>query len=283
MQIIKTKSELRSLISDYKHKGWSIGFVPTMGYLHEGHGSLIRLAKNECDIVIVSIFINPLQFGANEDLDKYPQDIPADTALCQKNNVDILYIPEAQDILGANMQPLTYVNITELDQNLCGTKRHGHFRGVCTIVAKLFNIVAPDRAYFGKKDIQQLRIIEQMVTDLDFPVQIIGGETFRGSDGLALSSRNAYLSDEEHRKAVIVPQALNLIRELIGCGIINSNELIKRGQEFITRANITNAKLDYLEIVDNKSLQKVSEVKQGVIIAIALYIGKTRLIDNIII
>lgn len=283
MQIIKTKSELRTLIAFYKQQGKSIGLVPTMGYLHAGHESLMQSARKECDIVVVSIFINPLQFGANEDLDKYPQDIPADTSLCQQNNVDILYLPAASDIIGYGMQPLTYVNISKLDQNLCGAKRPGHFRGVCTIVAKLFNLITPDKAYFGKKDIQQLRIIEHMVADLDFPVQIIGVETYRNSDGLALSSRNSYLTEEELKKAVIVPQTLHFILGLINSGISDSDTLVKRGKEFIEKASITNAKLDYLEIVDNQSLQKVSKISQSGIIAIALFIGKTRLIDNIIV
>lgn len=281
MQIIRTKSDLRTLICTYKNQGKVIGFVPTMGYLHAGHASLMQLARGGNDVVIVSIFINPLQFGANEDLDKYPRNIRGDTELCQKNNVDILYLPESYDILGTNLHLLSYVNITLLDQNLCGAKRPGHFKGVCTIISKLFNLITPDKAYFGRKDIQQLRIIERMAADLDFPVQIIGGETSRDKDGLAFSSRNAYLSDEERKMAIIVPETLEFIRNLIDSGISSSEALIAQGQQFISNANISNAKLDYLEIVDDILLQKVTEIKQNIIVAIALYIGKTRLIDNI--
>ena len=161
MQVIKTKNDLRLMISKYKQQGKTIGFVPTMGYLHAGHASLIQLARANNEIVVVSIFVNPLQFGANEDLDNYPSNIQNDTILCRANNVDILYLPEVIAMLGTNSQLLTYVNITLLDQNLCGDKRPGHFQGVCTIVSKLFNLVSPNRAYFGKKDIQQLRIIQQ--------------------------------------------------------------------------------------------------------------------------
>lgn len=281
MQIIRTKSDLRTLICTYKNQGKVIGFVPTMGYLHAGHASLMQLARGGNDVVVVSIFINPLQFGANEDLDKYPRNIRGDTELCQKNNVDILYLPESYDILGTNLHLLSYVNITLLDQNLCGAKRPGHFKGVCTIISKLFNLITPDKAYFGRKDIQQLRIIERMAADLDFPVQIIGGETSRDKDGLAFSSRNAYLSDEERKMAIIVPETLEFIRNLIDLGISSSEALIAQGQQFISNANISNAKLDYLEIVDDILLQKVTEIKQNIIVAIALYIGKTRLIDNI--
>lgn len=283
MQTIKTKNELRSLITSYKRQGKTIGLVTTMGYLHTGHASLMQLARAGCDIVVVSIFVNPLQFGPNDDLDKYPRNIEGDTVLCEKNKVDILYLPEAVDILGADLQPLTYVNIVQLDQNLCGAKRPGHFKGVCTILTKLFNLVAPDKVYFGKKDIQQLRIVEQMVADLDFPIQVIGGDTYRDKDGLALSSRNSYLSPEERKNAVIVPKTLELIKQLADSGITNTAELIKQAQLFIEKANIPQAKLDYLEIVDARSLQKVSETTEPVIAAIALYIGKTRLIDNIII
>lgn len=283
MQTVKTKEELRSLISTYKHQGKIIGLVATMGYLHTGHTSLMQLAHTQCDVVVVSIFVNPLQFGVNDDLDKYPQDILGDTALCQENKVDILYIPAAQDILGANLQPRAYVNITQLDTNLCGKARPGHFKGVCTIVSKLFNLVTPDRAYFGKKDIQQLRIIEQMVADLDFPLQIVGGDTYRDKDGLALSSRNSYLTDEERQIAVIVPKTLELIRQLINSGIMDTTKLIKQAETSIQQANIPQAKLDYIEIVDDRLLQKVDKITGPVIIAIALFIGKTRLIDNIII
>jgi len=283
MQTIKTKKELRALITSYKRQGKVIGLVTTMGYLHSGHASLMQLARAECDIVVVSIFVNPLQFGPNDDLAKYPRDIEGDTALCEKNKVDILYLPEAVDILGAELQPLTYVNITKLDLNLCGASRPGHFKGVCTILCKLFNLVAPDKVYYGKKDIQQLRIVERMVSDLDFPIQVIGGDTYRNDDDLALSSRNSYLSPEERKMAVIVPKTLELIKSLADSGVTNVAELIKQAKLFIEQANIPQTKLDYIEIVDDMLLQKVTEIKQPVIVAIALYIGKTRLIDNIII
>lgn len=281
MHIIKTRHELRLLVDSYKRQDQIIGLVPTMGSLHLGHASLIQLARAQCSVVVVSIFVNPLQFAANEDLDKYPRDIPADIALCQEHGVDILYLPETQDIL--EDKPLSYVNISLLDQNLCGAKRPGHFKGICTIVCKLFNLVSPHKAYFGKKDIQQLRIIERMVHDLDFRVQIVGGETCRNSDGLALSSRNRYLSTKQIKTATIIAKTLKLIVQLINSGIIDSVVLIKQACQFIRQANNPEIKVDYIEIVDGQLLQAVATLKHSVIIAIALYIGSTRLIDNVII
>jgi pantoate--beta-alanine ligase len=282
MKIINNIKELRQKLIKYKVNNQKIGFVPTMGYLHKGHASLITLAKNDDNIVVVSIFVNPLQFGKNEDLDKYPKDLAMDSKLCEQYGVDILFIPDANEILGNNSNTiLTSVNISTLDQNLCGAMRIGHFNGVCTIVSKLFNIVMPDRAYFGKKDIQQLRIIEKMTNDLNYPIDIIGGEIIRDVDGLALSSRNSYLNHTERTAATIVPNTLQYIITLITKDkIMQTMELITMANHFIKTEPL--AKIDYIEIVDNTNLQHLETITNNAIIAIAIHIGQTRLIDNFI-
>ncbi len=275
MLAINKIDNLRHEIIKHKLAGKIIGLVPTMGYLHKGHLSLINQAKDECDIVVVSIFVNPLQFGKNEDLSSYPRDVECDLALCQEVLTDIVFIPEADEIINGNT--LTYVDMEQLGNYLCGAKRHGHFRGVCTIVTKLFNLVNPDRAYFGMKDIQQLRIIQKMVADLNFPVKVVEVATKRDTDGLALSSRNSYLTSEERQIAVIIPQTLNYIKEQIAGGIITTNNLIDNAIKFISQDQ--RIKVDYIQIVDNM-LQPIERVKSSAIIAIAVFVGKTRLIDN---
>ena len=279
MQIIQHVPNLRNLVAKYKQQNKTIALVPTMGYLHKGHQSLMFKAKQECDIVITSIFVNPLQFGANEDLDKYPRNLDGDIALCKESNIDVLFTPHCSEIY-PDGQSLSYVNISKLDNNLCGASRPGHFKGVCTVISKLFNLTSPDKAYFGRKDIQQLRIIETMVNDLNFPLEIIGCDTIRCDDGLALSSRNSYLSTIEREAAIIVPQLLNYIVSLIKTGQVDVSKLIQSGINFLSECKI--ARLDYLQIVDYSNLELLDTVKDKVIIASAIYIGKTRLIDNII-
>ncbi len=278
MILVKSIKELRTQVELWKNEGKSIGFVPTMGYLHEGHGSLISKAKSQNDKVIVSIFVNPTQFGPNEDLDKYPRDLENDKKVVSSNGGDLIFAPEVKEMYPSEIY--TFVNTSVLDNNLCGIKRPGHFRGVCTVVSKLFNIVKPHRAYFGKKDYQQLAIIRKMVEDLNFDVEIIGCEIIRSDKGLALSSRNSYLTDIEKEESLVLNRTLNMLKEKIKSGITNVNELVKIGEENILTEKST--KVDYLKIVDINTMEDVVEVDRNVLIALAVYINeKLRLIDNI--
>lgn len=278
MIIIKTISNMREFIKMHTNK--IVGFVPTMGYLHLGHISLMKTAKQSSDIVIVSIFVNPLQFGANEDLDKYPSNIISDIDYCTKVGVDVLFLPDTNEIYKNGYPPNSSVSINNLDQHLCGAKRIGHFNGVCTIVSKLFNIITPNKAFFGRKDIQQLRIIEQMVNDLNFAVEIVGCDTVRAPDGLALSSRNSYLSTVEREEALVVSNVLEKIFNLIKDGQDEIKILLNTAHDFLKQ--YPNVRLDYLQIVDYNNLQPLNFIKGKIIIATAIFIGKTRLIDNII-
>lgn len=277
MKIINSIIEIRQEIKTLRQAGKSIGFVPTMGYLHAGHQELMKIAKQNCDIVITSIFVNPLQFGPSEDFEKYPRDLLQDEKICIEASVDILFIPTAVELISQN---LVYVEINELDKHLCGKSRPGHFRGVCTIVSKLFNIITPNKAFFGKKDIQQLQIIRQLVTDLDFNIEIIGVETVRTTEGLALSSRNSYLSPEEKQKALIVPAVIHEAYQEIKAG--QTREIII--DTLIAKVNANEGcKVDYIEIVDLEKLQPADNYQQDLIIAAAIFVGKTRLIDNMLI
>ena len=278
MILVKSIKELRTQVEVWKNEGKSIGFVPTMGYLHEGHGSLISKAKSQNDKVIVSIFVNPTQFGPNEDLDKYPRDLENDKKVVSSNGGDLIFAPEVKEMYPSEIY--TFVNTSVLDNNLCGIKRPGHFRGVCTVVSKLFNIVKPHRAYFGKKDYQQLAIIRKMVEDLNFDVEIIGCEIIRSDKGLALSSRNSYLTDIEKEESLVLNRTLNMLKEKIKSGITNVNELVTIGEKNILTEKST--KVDYLKIVDINTMEDVVEVDRNVLIALAVYINeKVRLIDNI--
>lgn len=278
MILVKSIKELRTQVELWKNEGKSIGFVPTMGYLHEGHGSLISKAKSQNDKVIVSIFVNPTQFGPNEDLDKYPRDLENDKKVVSSNGGDLIFAPEVKEMYPSEIY--TFVNTSVLDNNLCGIKRPGHFRGVCTVVSKLFNIVKPHRAYFGKKDYQQLAIIRKMVEDLNFDVEIIGCEIIRSDKGLALSSRNSYLTDIEKEESLVLNRTLNMLKEKIKSGITNVNELVTIGEKNILTEKST--KVDYLKIVDINTMEDVVEVDRNVLIALAVYINeKVRLIDNI--
>ena len=276
MQIIRTPADMQSAARTLRRGGRRIGFVPTMGYLHEGHVSLVRLARARSDVVVVSIFVNPTQFGPNEDLAKYPRDFERDEALCREAGTDIVFYPEAQDIYLADHS--VYVVEESLSRGLCGATRPGHFRGVATVVAKLFNLVLPDVAVFGEKDGQQLRVIRRMVRDLNFPVEIVAGPTVREPDGLAMSSRNKYLSPEERRQALCLRRALDRAGELVRAGERDAEEIEEAMRQVVAEAPL--ARVDYVEIVDDATLEPVRVLERPVMAALAVFMGKTRLIDN---
>ena len=278
MQIIRTVEEMKKFSQKIKESGKPIGFVPTMGYLHEGHLSLVRKAKEENDTVVTSIFVNPTQFAPTEDLDQYPRDEKGDSAKLKKEGVAAIFIPTIKEIYPTEYQ--TYVEVTELTKNLCGRSRPTHFRGVTTIVLKLFKIVNPDRAYFGKKDYQQFRVIEKMCRDLNFDVKIVSCPIVREKDGIAMSSRNKYLTEKERRDAIILYQALEKGKEIILNGERNSNKIIQEMKNMI-RGKKTLEKIDYVSIVDPYTLKDLHYVDRNILIAVAVYFGKVRLIDNI--
>lgn len=279
MNIIRSVDEMKVLIKDIKRSGKTIGFVPTMGYLHDGHISLVKRARSENDVVVVSVFVNPTQFGPNEDFDSYPRDEERDANLCKEAGCDILFMPTKEDMYRQNYS--TYVEVQGLTEGLCGAKRPGHFRGVTTIVTKLFNIVKPDRAYFGQKDAQQLAVIKRMVADLDMDVEVVGCEIVRDADGLALSSRNTYLSEDERKQAPVLYKSLVKAKEAIEKGERVSENIIELIEDTIRDAK--DATIDYVEIVNNETLKPVEKIEEEVLIAIAVKIGKTRLIDNMVV
>jgi pantoate--beta-alanine ligase len=275
--LCSTKVEIRSAVSAAKAKGLSVGFVPTMGALHEGHAELIRTARRECGFVVVSIFVNPTQFGPNEDLAKYPRTLDADRTICTDAGADVIYYPTVDAIYPPGA--VTWVEVKELDQHLCGASRPGHFRGVCTVVATLFNQILPDYAYFGQKDGQQLRIIQRMVRDLAFPVTIRACPTVREADGLAMSSRNRYLNPQERAAAPGIYRALVAIRERILRGEVDGARLASALAADL--GAIPGARVDYARIVDDESLQPLSRVDRPALAAVAVVLGTTRLIDNV--
>lgn len=280
MKVFKTVKELKDTIQELKDLGKTIGFVPTMGYLHEGHLSLVRAAKKATDIVVVSIFVNPAQFSANEDLDKYPRDIERDKKILQKENTDVLFFPSVQEMYPEGVGE-KYIEVPELGGKLCGRTRPTHFRGVTTVVAKLFEMVQPDKVFFGEKDRQQLIIIKKMVQLLNLPIKIIGCPIVREKDGLARSSRNTYLSESERKAALVLFKAINKAKDYIkkeNFNVINSKKVIKIMEELISSEPL--ARIDYVEIVNNNNLDPVDKIEQGNLVALAVYIGKTRLIDN---
>lgn len=274
MEIITTIENIRSIVNHWKDKGYSIGFVPTMGYLHDGHAALIDQARNDNDKVIVSIFVNPTQFGENEDLNSYPRDINRDKSLCEAHKADIIFSPTSDEMYHDRK---AFVNIVELSDTLCGISRPIHFKGVCTVITKLFNIIQPTNAYFGEKDAQQLAIIRKMVYDLNFPVNIIGVPIVRESDGLAKSSRNTYLSKEERKAATILYKAIQMGKQTIKRGA-SADSIINTMTEIINTEPL--AKIDYISVVDANTMQPVHEITSPVLVAMAVYIGSTRLIDN---
>ena len=279
MKIVETIKEVREQVKEWKKQGLSVGLVPTMGYLHEGHKSLIDRAVAENDKVVVSVFVNPMQFGPTEDLESYPRDMERDAALCENAGAALVFHPEPSEMYEDDFS--SFVDMNTLTGGLCGKTRPIHFRGVCTVVAKLFNIVTPDRAYFGQKDAQQLAVIRHMVSDLSFGIEIVGCPIIREKDGLAKSSRNTYLSAEERNAALILSQSLKEGKALVEAGEKDAAKIKKVITDKINTEPL--AKIDYVEVVDWKTLEPVSRIDAPILTAIAVYIGKTRLIDNFII
>ena len=279
MDICYTIKDVRECVNAWKREGLTVGFVPTMGYLHEGHKSLMEAARANNDKVVVSVFVNPMQFGPNEDLESYPRDFEKDSALCESVGVDLIFHPEPEEMYADGF--CSYVDMNGLTTELCGKSRPIHFRGVQTVVLKLFNIVKPDRAYFGQKDAQQLAVIRRMVKDLNVDTEIVGCPIVREADGLAKSSRNTYLNPDERKAALILSRSLKLGRELIENGETDSKAVIKAITDSINTEPL--AKIDYVDVVDFDTITPVDRIGKSVLVAIAVYIGKTRLIDNFII
>lgn len=278
MKVVGTIAEVRAFVKEWKKNGESVGFVPTMGYLHEGHGSLITKARENNDRVVVSIFVNPMQFGPSEDLESYPRDLEKDSKFCEKLGADLIFHPEPEEMYHDDFS--SYVDMSVLTEELCGLSRPVHFRGVCTVVNKLFNIVQPDNAYFGEKDAQQLAIIKHMVQDLNMDVNVVGCPIVREEDGLAKSSRNTYLSPEERQAALILSKTIEFGKQLVADGEKDADVLVAK-----MKANIETeplAKIDYVKAVNGLTMQQQKEIKAPMLVAMAVYIGKTRLIDNMI-
>ncbi len=279
MKIVRTIEKIRKIAAKAKSTGKKIGFVPTMGALHEGHFSLIKAAKKQTSFVVVSIFVNPTQFGPGEDLAKYPRPFKKDAIACKKLGVDIIFAPTVKQMYPE--KNITWVNVEKLSGPLCGKSRPGHFRGVATVCSKLFNIVGPDIAFFGQKDAQQAIIIQRMAADLNMPLKIVVCPTVREKDGLAMSSRNAYLKPKERKDAVLLYAALEESQVFIKAGERKSKMLISEMKKILKISR--QIKIDYIKIVDAKTLQEVERVKGKVLIALAVKIGQTRLIDNIVV
>lgn len=276
MKIVQTVEAVRAQVKEWREAGFSVGLVPTMGYLHEGHKSLIDRAVAENDRVVVSDFVNPMQFGPKEDLASYPRDLERDAALCEAAGAHLIFHPEPENMYRDNFS--SFIDMNTLTGGLCGKTRPTHFRGVCTVVGKLFNIVQPDRAYFGQKDAQQLAVIRHMVQDLNFNLEVIGCPIVREADGLAKSSRNTYLSPEERQAALILSKSLEHGKSLIDAGERSAAVIKQAVQAMIETEPL--AKIDYVELVDWNTLEPVERIEGPVLNAIAVYIGKTRLIDN---
>lgn len=276
MKLVKTINEVRNTVKEWKKQGLSVGFVPTMGYLHEGHASLIDASVKANDKTVVSIFVNPMQFSPNEDLASYPRDINHDSNICSEHGVDLIFNPEPLEMYGEDFS--TYVDMSVLTEDLCGKSRPIHFRGVCTVVNKLFNIVKPDSAYFGEKDAQQLAIIKHMVEDLNMDINIVGCPIVREENGLAKSSRNTYLNDEEKEAALILSKTISLGKEMVKNGEKDVSVILDKMIKNIETEPL--ARIDYVKIVDAKTITPVERIEKPILCAMAVYIGKTRLIDN---
>lgn len=277
MKIISTVHEMQAIAEDIR-KNDLIGFVPTMGYLHEGHLALVRRARQLGNVTIASIFVNPIQFGPSEDLDKYPRDLDRDKALLEKEKTDILFFPAGTDMYPDHYS--TFIDVKNIGDHLCGRNRVGHFTGVATVVAKLFNIVKPHFAVFGQKDFQQLKVIERMVKDLNMDVKIVSYPTVRESDGLAMSSRNTYLSPSERERALAINQSLKKAEKLVGDGLRNVAELKKAVTEILTSKE--GVDIEYVSFCDTETLEDIDVIEKKALLAIACRVGKTRLIDNTI-
>ncbi len=276
MKIVETVAEVRAQVREWRQQGLSVGLVPTMGYLHEGHQSLIDRAVAENDRVVVSVFVNPMQFGVGEDLESYPRDMDRDAAICEKAGASLIFHPEPSEMYPGDFS--SFVDMSTLTGGLCGKTRPVHFRGVCTVVSKLFNIVTPDRAYFGQKDAQQLAVIRHMVNDLSYGIEIVGCPIVREEDGLAKSSRNTYLNPEERQAALVLSRSLSKGRELLEAGEKDASKIRQVIVDELEAEPL--AKIDYVEVVDWNTLEAVETADKPVLVAIAVYIGKTRLIDN---
>jgi pantoate--beta-alanine ligase len=277
MRLVHTVAEMKKIVNDILKSGKSIGFVPTMGYLHKGHLSLVEAARKENDVVVVSIFVNPTQFGPNEDYNRYPRDLERDLRLLEPIGVDYVFNPSVEEMYPAMYS--TYVEEVELSKYLCGASRPGHFRGVCTVVTKLFNIVKPTKAYFGQKDAQQFRVLKRMVRDLNMDVEMIEMPIVREEDGLAMSSRNVYLNPEERKEATRLYKSLLKAKELIESG---ERDVQKIKSEMLKILDHPLLKVDYVEVVDEETLRPVEKIDRKVIVALAVFVGKARLIDNMI-
>ena len=277
MKVVSTIKEVREIVKAWKAEGKSVGFVPTMGYLHEGHESLIKRAVAENDVAVVSIFVNPMQLGPTEDLASYPRDLEADSKLCEAAGAKLIFHPEPEEMYHDGF--CSFVDMNGLTNALCGLSRPVHFRGVCTVVSKLFNIVKPDRAYFGEKDAQQLAVIKRMVDDLNMDIEIIGCPIIREADGLAKSSRNTYLSEETRKQAVILSKAIFMGKKMIEDGERNPNVVIEEMKKLINTMPL--ADIDYVEIVDQATMKNVEVIAGDILCAIAVRMGgEARLIDN---
>lgn len=278
MKIVKTVDEVRAQVKEWRKEGLSVGLVPTMGYLHEGHQSLIKKSVEQNDRTVVSVFVNPMQFGPTEDLESYPRDLEADARLVESTGGDLIFNPEPEEMYKDGF--CSFVNMTGLPDALCGLTRPVHFKGVCTVVNKLFNIVKPDRAYFGEKDAQQLAIIMRMVKDLNMDIEIVGCPIIREADGLAKSSRNIYLTPEERKAAVILSKSVALGKKMVADGEKDAKKIVTAMKELINSEPL--ATIDYVEMVDMDTMKAIDEVKGHVLCAMAVKFGKARLIDNFI-
>jgi pantoate--beta-alanine ligase len=278
MQIVESVSSMKQIAECERTAEKTIGFVPTMGYLHEGHLSLVRRCREENDVVVVSIFVNPTQFGPNEDYANYPRDLKRDLSMLELENVDYVFVPTVEEMYPTNYS--TYVVEESLSKYLCGKSRPTHFRGVCTVVTKLFNIVKPHRAYFGQKDAQQFRIIRRMVRDLNMDVELVECPIVREPDGLAMSSRNVYLVGEERKQALALYQSLKIAEQLYQSGERDASRIKEKMLEHFAKFDLV--KVDYVEIVDEETLQPVERLEGKVLVAVAAWVGKARLIDNTI-
>jgi len=279
MKIAKSIAETRAAARALKSSGKKLGLVPTMGALHDGHLSLVRLAKQQCDAVAVSIFVNPKQFGPNEDFAKYPRSFERDREMLDAEGVGLLFAPTVDEMYPPGST--TFVNVEGVSERLDGASRPGHFRGVTTVVSKLFNIVEPDKAFFGQKDAAQVAIIKRMVCDLDLPVEIVVGPILREPDGLAMSSRNAYLNAKERKQALVSSRALKKVESSIRNGTEGTNQLIEAARQVF--ADEPEVRVDYVAIVNPETLESVENVRNGALIAVAAYVGSTRLIDNLLV
>jgi len=279
MKIVKTIDQVRSEIKAAKLEGKNVGYVPTMGYLHDGHGSLIKEARKNNDYVVVSIFVNPMQFGPTEDLASYPRDLDKDAALCESLGVDLIFNPEPEEMYDESFT--SYVDINGLSDHLCGLSRPVHFRGVCTVLAKFFNIIQPDRAYFGQKDAQQAAIVKQFVKDINFPVEIVRCPIIREADGLAMSSRNTYLSPEERQAALILSKAIFLGQDMVKSGEKDAAVVINKMTLLIKTEKL--AEIEYVKAVNGLTMEDVDTIGSPCLVAMAVRIGKTRLIDNFVV